>query len=314
MKKLLLSIFVLLIGFSNAFATHNRAGEITYRYIGTPTTPYKYEITITTYTKWVGTSGTDKCELNVHFGDGDTAIVPRINGLSVNCPSTADGVLITPDTRYNVYRTTHNYAGPGNYFISMEDRNRNSGICNIPDSDNQSFFLRSELVISPFLGQNDSPTLLNPPIDDACVGVCFEHNPAAFDADGDSLHYSLSVCYAYGSPLLLWTFPPNMNSSSINPLTGDLTWCAPTMVCQYNVAILIKEYRLLPGTNIRYYIGSVLRDMQIDVLPCNNNAPQISNENDTCVIAGSNLNFNVTATDPEFNTLSLSATGGPLLP
>jgi len=312
MKKLLLSIFILLIGFSNAFATHNRAGEITYKYIGTPTTPYKYEITITTYTKWVGTSGTDKCELYVHFGDGDTAIAPRINGSSINCPSAADGVLITPDTRYNVYRTTHNYAGPGNYFITMEDRNRNSGICNIPDSDNQSFFLRSELVISPFLGQNDSPTLLNKPIDDACVGVCFEHNPGAFDADGDSLHYSMSVCYANGSPLLLWTFPPNMNSSSINPLTGDLVWCAPPLLCQYNVAILIKEYRLLTGTSIRYYIGSVLRDMQIDVLSCSNNAPQINNLNDTCVIAGTNLNFTVTATDAEFNTLSLSATGGPL--
>lgn len=314
MKKFLLSIVVLLIGFTNAFATHNRAGEITYRYIGNSTTPYKYEITITTYTKWVGTGGTDKCELNVHFGDGDTAIVPRVNGSNVNCPSTKDGVLITADTRYNVYVTTHNYAGPGNYFITMEDRNRNSGICNIPDSENQSFFLRSELVISPFLGQNNSPTLLNPPIDDACVGVCFEHNPGAFDADGDSLYYSMSVCYAEGAPLLTWTFPPNMNSSSIDPFTGDLVWCVPPLICQYNVAIIIKEYRLLPGTNIRYYIGSVLRDMQIDVLNCANNAPQINPINDTCVVAGTNLNFNVFATDAEANTLTLSATGGPLVP
>lgn len=315
MKKFLLSIVVLLIGFTNAFATHNRAGEITYRYIGNSTTPYKYEITITTYTKWVGTGGTDKCELNVHFGDGDTAIVPRVNGGNVNCPSTADGVLITADTRYNVYVTTHNYAGPGNYFITMEDRNRNSGICNIPDSENQSFFLRSELVISPFLGKNNSPTLLNPPIDDACVGVCFEHNPGAFDADGDSLYYSMSVCYAEGAPLLTWTFPPSMSSTSIDPLTGDLVWCAPPFLCQYNVAILIKEYRLLPGTNIRYYIGSVLRDMQIDVLNCANNAPVINPINDTCVVAGTNLNFGVTATDADlFSTLSLSATGGPLLP
>ena len=52
--------------------------------------------------------------------------------------------------------------------------------------------------------------------------------------------------------------------------------------------------------------------MQIDVFACSNNAPQINNLNDTCVIAGSNLNFLVTATDVETNTLSLSATGGPL--
>ncbi len=313
MKKILLSILVLLIGFSNAFATHNRAGEITYKCIATPSNPYLYEITITTYTKWVGTSGTDKCELTVQFGDGDSAVCPRINGPNFNCPSTADGILLTPVTRYNVYRTSHNYAGPGNYILTMEDPNRNSGICNIPDSDNQSFFLRSELVISPFLGCNSSPELLNPPIDDACVGVCFEHNPGAFDADGDSLYYSMSTCYANGVPIFGWFLPPGMTSSSIDPLKGDLVWCVPPTICVYNIAILIKEYRLLPGTNFRYYIGSVLRDMQITVGSCINTAPTINNVNDTCVIAGNNLNFNVTATDAEANVLTLDATGGPLV-
>src|SRR3989344_9263939 len=142
MKKLLLSIFVLLIGFSNSFATHNRAGEITYRYIGTGALPYNYEITVKTYTEWVGPSGTDKCELNVHFGDGDTAIAPRVNGSSSNCPSAADGVLIggcAVNIRMNVYVTSHNYDGPGNYIISMEDPNRSSGLCNVNDSENTSF-------------------------------------------------------------------------------------------------------------------------------------------------------------------------------
>ena len=104
-----------------------------------------------------------------------------------------------------------------------------------------------------------------------------------------------------------------MSSGSIDPLRGDLVWCAPPLVCQYNVAIVIKEYRLLVGTTTRYYIGSILRDMQITVVACVNSAPQINNVNDTCVIAGSNLNFNVNATDAEALPLSLSATGGPLL-
>ncbi len=316
MKKNLLSIVFLLIGFSSSFATHNRAGEITYRYIGTPSLPYNYEITVTTYTKWVGTGGTDKCELSVHFGDGDTAIAPRVNGPSVNCGSTADGVLLTSDTRYNVYVITHNYDGPGNYFITMEDPNRNSGICNITDSDNKSFFLRSELVISPFLVQNNSPILLNSPLDDACVNVCFEHNPGAYDIDGDSLSYSLSVCYANGAPLSTpfeWTFPPNMGPGSIDALSGDLVWCVPNTICDYNVAILIKEYRLLPGTSFRYYIGSVLRDMQIEVKSCSNNPPTINPINDTCVVAGTNLNFSVNASDVESLPLTLSATGGPFV-
>lgn len=313
MKKLLLSILVLLIGFTNAFATHNRAGEITYEYIGTPALPYKYRITVTTYTKFIiGASNTDRCDLVVYFGDGDSAVAPRVNGPSFDCP-TADGVMIATATRLNIYKTEHNYAGPFNYIITVEDPNRNSGICNIPDSDNSSFFLRSELIINNFLGPNTSPTLLNPPIDDACVGVCFEHNPGAYDVDGDSLSYSLTSCYANGAPIALWTYPPGMGSGSIDPFKGDLVWCSPPMICQYNVAILIKEYRLLPGTTIRYYIGSVLRDMQITVGSCSNTAPQINNLNDTCVVAGTNLNFVVNASDAEASLLTLSATGGPFL-
>ncbi len=313
MKKFLLSVIILLIGFSNAFATHNRAGEITYEYIGDAAHPYKYRITVTTYTKYIiGASNTDRCDLVVYFGDGDSATAPRVNGPSIDC-ATADGVMIASSTRKNIYITEHNYAGPFTYYITVEDPNRNSGICNIPDSENASFFLRSELIINNFLGPNTSPTLLNPPIDDACVGVCFEHNPGAYDVDGDSLSYSLTACYANGAPILLWSYPPNMNASSIDPLKGDLVWCVPPSICQYNVAILIKEYRRLPGTSIRYYIGSILRDMQITVGFCTNTPPDIINLNDTCVIAGSNLHFNVNATDAQANPLTLTATGGPLL-
>src|SRR3989344_6432815 len=91
MKKLL-TFFFLFIACKN-FASHNMAGEISYKFIGTTPFPYKYEITVTTYTDWVGPSGTDRCELVIHFGDGDSAIAPRVNGISTNCPSTADGVL-----------------------------------------------------------------------------------------------------------------------------------------------------------------------------------------------------------------------------
>ncbi len=313
MKKILLSLFILFVGLANGYATHNRAGEISYKYIGDASHPYKYRITVTTYTKWTGSSSTDRCELSVHFGDGDTAVAPRVNGISTTACSTGEGVMIPTAiaTRLNIYQVDHNYAGPGNFIITMEDQNRNSDICNIPGSVDQSFFLRSELIISPFLGHNDSPVLLNPPIDDACVGVCFEHNPSAYDDNGDSLYYSLSSCYAFGSPIPGWTYPPNMSAASIDPNTGDLVWCSPPSICQYNVAILIKEYRLIPLTKTRYYIGSILRDMQITVGSCANNPPQINNINDTCVVAGTNLDFNVNATDTETNAIILTASGGP---
>jgi len=310
MKRILLLIIIVLVGFSKAFATHNRAGEITYQYIS----GRKYKIIVTTYTNTATTGPfatmADRCDLVVYFGDGDSAIAPRVNGPSNSC-STADGVPIATFTKKNIYETTHTYPGDGTYAITMEDPNRNAGICNIPNSVDQSFFLRSELVINTWLGTNNSPTLLNPPIDKACVGECFEHNPGAFDADGDSLYYSLTTCYANGIPIYGYSLPPNMSPNDIDPFKGDLVWCTPPTICQYNVAILIKEYRRSPYNGLRYYIGSILRDMQIDVASCTNTAPKINNINDTCIAAGTNLNFPVIAKDAELNIVTLTAIGGP---
>ena len=316
MKNFLLLLFVLIIGVTHAYATHNRAGEITYQLISGST----YRIIVTTYTKESSVSA-DRCQLTVYFGDGDTAIVNRINGpLGGTCdPNIGNGVSLGNDVKENIYTVIHTYPGSGNYTITMEDPNRNDGICNIPNSVQASFFLHSELIINPFLGPNSSPTLLNPPIDNACVGRCFEHNPGAYDIDGDSLSYSLTTCYANGVPILGYTMPPNMSINDIDPLKGDLHWCAPPPTCQggptpwyVNIAILIKEYRRLPGSSVRYYIGSILRDMQINVDACPNTPPKIKNINDTCIVAGSNLSLNVTATDAEINIVSLTATGGPL--
>jgi len=309
MKKLL-SVIIFFIGISFlSYATHNRAGEITYKWIS----GYTYKIIVTTYTNTINTTA-DRCELTVNFGDGDSAILPRINGGSALCPQTHDGVMIVPNkTKLNIYEGIHTYPGPGSYTITMEDPNRNAGICNIPNSVNASFFLTTQMVINPFLPPNSSPTLLNPPLDDACVGECFEHNPGAYDIDGDSLAYSIVPCFANGQPIPNYTLPPNFTTSSIDVLKGDIVWCVPTLVCQYNIAILIKEYKLLPGTNKRYFVGSILRDMQIDVAACNNNIPIIADVKDTCVIAGTLLNFQVTATDVNNNVLTLSGTGGPLV-
>lgn len=307
MKKQLL-IVLMIFGFSTAYATHNRAGEITYEHIS----GFTYEITITTYTNTFSTTA-DRCDLVVYFGDGDSCTSPRINGPSTLCPSTNDGVMIETYTKLNIYKCVHTYPGPGTYSITMEDPNRNAGICNIPTSVNASFYIVSTIVINPFLPPNSSPILLNPPIDDACVGQCFEHNPGAYDVEGDSLYYTLTVCYANGSPIFGYSFPPGMSSSSIDHNTGDLVWCVPTSICQYNVAILIEEWKLYPGSSSRFYVGSILRDMQIDVANCVNTMPQIQTINDTCIVAGTNLTFTVNATDADANLVTLQASGGPFM-
>ncbi len=324
MKKILLLFSLLLIGFTNVFATHNRAGEITYTHISGMT----YGITVTTYTNTnPATTSADRCELTVIFWSGshliDSIIVPRVNGVSNKCSYPNHdgedidqllGISLYPFTNKNIYYGTFTFGGPGTYRMTMDDMNRNAGTCNINNGNsvNTSFSLVSELVINPFLGANDSPVLLNLPLDQACVGVCFKHNPGAYDPNGDSLSYSLIPCADnHGIGIPGWIFPPNMSANDINVYKGDIVWCAPNQVCNYNIAILIKQYRRLSGSPIRYYIGSVVRDMQISVQSCANNPPVIAPIDDTCIVAGTNLHFNVTATDAQYDVVTLEGNGGP---
>ena len=150
--------------------------------------------------------------------------------------------------------------------------------------------------------------LLLPPIDNACVDQPFYHNPGAYDIDGDSLSYRLVTCYgAQGLPIPGYTLPPASNVVSLDPITGDFLWDSPPIQGEYNIAILIEEWT----EGVR--IGSVLRDMQIIVVACNNKPPVIDPIADTCVEAGTQLTFTVSAFDPDSNVVTLTGTGGPLI-
>lgn len=287
--------YFLIVGFFmlsiQLFATHNRAGEITFRHIS----GFTYEITVLTYT--YSPSPADRPSLEVSWGDGTTSIVNRYQKS-----------LVGNLTYKNLYKGTHTYAGQGNFIISVEDPNRNGGVINIPGSINVPFYIETELVINPFLGINNSVQLLYPPIDNGCVGYPFLHNPSAYDPDGDSLSYALAQCKgANGQTIPGFTFPTASNYFSIDPITGTLSWVNPTMQGEYNIAIIVYEWRFgIP-------IGSVRRDMQITVAACNNNPPVIHLMQDTCVLVGTTLSTIVSVTDVDNDYLRLTATGGPLL-
>ncbi len=285
MRKLITLIFLLLA--ITIFATHNRAGEITYRHLG----GFSYEVTVTTYTK-IGGNEADRLELEVSWGDGSSDILPRTSLINFGA------------YRHNTYIGNHTYTGIGVYEIVMEDPNRNSNIQNIPESVNIVFTIKTQLRISAILGNNNTPVLLNKPLDKAAVGQIFIHNPGAYDPDGDSLSYKLTTCLGYnGEPIPNYTLPQAANSISINEYTGDFVWDYPMHVGEYNVAIIIEEWR----NGIK--IGQVLRDMQIDVRETTNTPPTINNINDTCIMAGQPIQFDVVATDNNDYSITLFASG-----
>tara|TARA_R110002050_G_scaffold195593_1_gene330430 strand:- start:20322 stop:23042 length:2721 start_codon:yes stop_codon:yes gene_type:complete len=329
MKRFLLAIFILFAALPNeVFATHNRAGEITYEYVS----GFTYRITITTYTDASSVTA-DRCELDkVSFGDGVTATVPRING--TGCGATNQGcqhcgVDLGRNIKKNVYVTEHTYPGTGTYRITMEDPNRNAGIINIPNSVQVVFYLYSELNIISAGVPNSSPVLTNPPVDNACLNLPYKHNPGAVDKDiskfgtSDSLSYRLVSCYGNGGVQIPnYTLPDqwpisSQNTISIDSVTGTLLWDSPKLSGEYNVAILIEEWRKIGNQSVK--IGSILRDLQITVAACPaNTPPRILPVSDTCVTATQVLRKMVTAVDDDFmpngqdyQTVELSATGDP---
>lgn len=290
-------------------ATHNRAGEITYEHVSGNT----YKIIITTYTKI--SAPADRQWMYIDYGD-ESALdsierVMMIDDFSI-------------DTRTNVYYKNHTYPGPGVYTLLSEDPNRVESIINLggQGSVNIIFVLETVMHINPVLGVNNSAALSEPPLDNACVQQVFQHNPGAYDIDGDSLSYALVPCLGAGGVPL--NEPPNNvyvdpdeivpgpdNVISIDPITGTLTWDSPQQIGLYNIAILITEYRENPITGEMQVVGTVLRDMQINVGNCNNNPPSMSPVPDLCVEAGTNINFQVNGSDPNGDQVTLTATGLP---
>lgn len=277
-------------------ATHNRAGEITYKWVGVNAADLTYEITIITYTRTSSYPNVDRPQLDsVHLGDGSVVSFQR---------TTSAPVSLGNDISYNEYKYVHTYSGNGVFRIYFVDPNRNEGVVNIPNSVDVPFAVESELVINPYLGPNSSPVLTYPPIDKGCVGRVFIHNPNAYDAEGDSLVYLMEVCNGDGNlPIPGYTFPTTSSTFGIDLHTGDLIWDSPIDTGEYNVAFIVKQYKQ------GQYAGFVRRDMQILISNCTNNPPDLEVVSDTCVLAGDTLSITVDAIDPDHNLVNLFAYG-----
>jgi len=283
-------------------ATHNRAGQILYKHISGYT--YEFTVTIFYYTRSPATRQRIESGLTVTWGDNTSS----------NIPSIRQEIEILPDdyTKVN-YRTRHTFPSTGVYTIVVDDPNRNFGVLNIPNSDGVQFGLKTILRIDPNTGHNTAPELLTYPIDKAAVGRRFVHNPSAYDVDGDSLSYELTKCLRErGIEIETYAFPEasgGPDSLYVNPVTGDFVWHAPVRTGLYNVAMKINEWRNVGGRMVQ--IGSIVRDIQIEVVESDNRPPELPVFRDTCVLAGTELNIPFIVTDPDNDPIVLTATGGP---
>ena len=291
MRKLMLILGMVFCFAFSARATHQRAAEITYTWLG----GNAYEFTLTCYTYTPSPAGLQRDSLLVQWGDGNEEYIPRVVMQNLG-----------DDYTLNVYKQIHNFSSSGSYIISMEDANRNFGVINVPNSVMVPMHIETELVINPFLGYNNSVQLLNAPVDKGCVGKLYLHNPSAYDPDGDSLSYKLINCKGLdGLDIPGYSFPEASHSFEMDPATGELRWENPLLQGEYNVAFMVEEWR--HGVKV----GSVIRDMQILISACSNNLPEIQCDDFYCLVAGEQLGFVISASDPDGNQVTLTASGAP---
>jgi gliding motility-associated-like protein len=342
--------FLGLVSSREVQATHLRAGDIQARIdttVGPGFNPRRVFFKMVLYQKTPGGEVPDENRVTIFFGD---CTPPRVIERS-------SVTVINGETNRNIYLFEHTYNAPGRYTVHYIGENRNRNVLNMSDSGSQPFYISTSITIDPGLGQNSSPILTKPAIDNAAVNQVFIHNPGAYDADGDSLAYKLlasqQVIGGISGPVapcfevrpvtttgfvfpnnlisgnngvqVAYSDPPSGNPDGIpgapaifqqNPRTGTIIWNSPGTVGEYNVAFVVEEWRRTTvGTRvIRRLISEVIRDLQINVRGTTNQRPILTIPPDICVVAGTLVTGNVTATDPDNNPVRLEASSGILPP
>ena len=305
--RVVLSFLLSLITVAWANASHLRAGEITVERRNC--TSREVWITITVYTNTASDVKFGEDGI-LYFGDGTKIVVPRVE--NVLQPQ------LGPNIGIATYTVRHTYGSLDSYLISYVEPNRNGGVLNMTDSFWTTFYLETRFSLA-VLGCNYSPKLKIPPIDQACAGVAFFHNPGAYDFNPvgptDSISYQAVVPYRdRGLPVVGYVQPNEYTQGgtpkneaggsatySIDPVDGNMVWDAPLAPGEYNVAFNVIEWRKING--VWQIIGYVRRDMQIIVNgDCKNDRPELIVPDDTCVVAGSNIHKFIQGYDQVFGS------------
>lgn len=305
MRSFLLGVIFSAGAVCASVASHIRAGEITLRRLNLG--PLQYEITLRVYYDVQSVVNNDSANIDIYSGSNQVPIPITIPQIS--------RTPLTPDVDVGVFRGNYTFPSSGEFTLVYVEQFRNFNIRNMLSPGTTNFSVQTTFNLDN-VNSNNTPVLTVPPIDLAFTGQTWLHNPGAFDSDGDSLSYKLTIpkiniganVSGYNlpnSPAIAGNTPPS--TFTINSFSGTLTWAAPRVAGLYNVAFIVEEWRR--GA----IMSSTMRDMQIIVRQGNNQPPVLNVPLDTCILAGANLNRIILATDPNNDTLNLSAFGGPFV-
>ena len=330
LKVILLTSIVLIAGLwpQDSFATHLRSAEISFTRVQSGTRTFRITVRAVTEPGNTVPFGFGVLDL----GDGTVLSSPR-ELWEDNATDDNGNVIIESYTIQNIgedatlvqFTLTHTYAAARTHIVGYREEFRNEGILNIPSSVDVAYYVESQISTDPLFGLNNSPVLTVLPTGRGATQSTFFHNPGAYDPDGDSLSYQIiTPLQNEGVTVNGYRFPNDASfydnfvtgneagngspSLEIDQVTGTLTWDAPGMAGEYNVSILIEEWRKVEGRFFK--LGSIMRDMQIFIAePTTNTRPDLRVPASLCVRPGTSINESITATDATARTIGLFAAG-----
>ena len=318
MKKILF-LFIFLFSFvvNDLNATHAAGLEITYTC--DTTNPNSYIISVSFYRDCDGISAPSSFVINVasaSCGQSFTQtlfpipntgqdITPICPGYQTQCTGgTFPGIeewvyegVITLPLQCN------------DWIISTDECCRNNAITNINNPGAENIYVETLINNTAGVGCNNSPEFTNPPVSFICANQLYCYNNGALDLEGDSLVYEpiTPMTAAFGA-VVYGNSPGGVPYTPANPFDGVTTFdstngnlCVTPAAPQVTViAVRISEYR--NGV----LIGSVIRDIQVNVIACSNNIPNLSGmdglpinsfNTDTIVCPGELLTFDILSAD-----------------
>jgi hypothetical protein len=313
-KFLLLPFLLILFQSVSLKASHIRAGEIIAENVNS--SPLSWKFTLIMFTDL--SSDVRSTEVEFNFGDGSPSVVVPRNFF-------ADLGNGTGENHFEVVHTFNSAIG-ARFVVSATEENRNACIINFDNSVNSPFHIETEIILDAAVGINATPRFTQIPVVNATLRQKWIFDNGGFDPDpDDSVSYEWTVPkLSKGTDVLNYTDPDDFSGGltedgtapafmDLNPVTGVITWDAPSIRGCFNIAFNIVEWKRNPFTNEYIRRSTVTRDMQIIVDDINNLRPLITAPMDTCVTAGEILRISAVAVDQNIppDLLYLSASGEP---
>ncbi|QHT68507.1 hypothetical protein GXP67_18590 [Rhodocytophaga rosea] len=258
-RTLQLSLFIcLFLLCSSSWATHISGGYIAYKWLQRN----DYEITVGLFYDIGGVPVVPEQQVFIYGIEAQQIMLPLRKYMN---PKPGSQVGLALYSTIYTFPEVSFFGGVRNK-IAVRIDNRSGNILNMFSSINTSFYIETEIYVNSFLGINSSAAPA-----DTMASVSGKVNKAltadlsSIDPDGDSLVYKLITpmqnawrnVEGYRSPEFLCTDC----TFTLNPQTGQLTWNKPVLQGAYAIAVMVEEWRKIPGTSQSLRMGYTIKDI-----------------------------------------------------